>query len=534
MFRNIKVAARAALGFGVVALIVLLLGLFSLKQMADMREQSLEVDETWLPGILALSELDRTILRIRALTFRLTVLTDARERRETEAQLEGLVGSLAGMQDGYRRTIEDEGDLRVFGRFQRALQDYLGEQRRILALHREGNSAELERALRGAVNQHANAMADTLGELRDINRQGASLATTEAGAVYDGAQVGVMLMILTAFGLTVVLAWLFTRSLVSPLEQAVAEARAVADGDLTRQIPVEGRDEPALLLAALKDMQGSLRAAVQQISDSSTQLASAAEELSVVTESSSRGLIQQNEQIEQAATAVNQMTSAVEEVASNAVSTSEATGETNGIALEGQEQVQQTISTLRQLSGGVNTSADKVEQLAGKVRDIGQVLDVIRAIADQTNLLALNAAIEAARAGEAGRGFAVVADEVRALAHRTQQSTLEIEQMIGGVQQDTAQAVSALQASLEQARGSETVAQASGAALERIARAISGINDRNLVIASASEEQVQVAREVDRNLVAIRDLSMQSAAGANQTNAASQELSPWRWGSMAW
>src|SRR5690606_9863110 len=167
----------------------------------------------------------------------------------------------------------------------------------------------------------------------------------------------------------------------------------------------------------------------------------------------------------------------------------------------------------------------QVEKLAANVRDIAQVLEVIRSIADQTNLLALNAAIEAARAGEHGRGFAVVADEVRALAHRTQQSTQEIEQMIGGIHAETDQAVSSMQNSTQRARGSLEVAQAAGAALERIASAIMGINERNLVIASAAEEQAHVAREVDRNLVNIRDLSLQSAAGANQTSAASQELS---------
>ena len=170
-------------------------------------------------------------------------------------------------------------------------------------------------------------------------------------------------------------------------------------------------------------------------------------------------------------------------------------------------------------------TASEVEQLAGQVRDISKVLDVIRSIAEQTNLLALNAAIEAARAGEAGRGFAVVADEVRALAHRTQQSTREIEQMVSGIQQGTDKAVNAMQNSNSRARSTLDVAKAAGQALDEIAAAISQINERNLVIASASEEQAQVAREVDRNLVNIRDLSMQSSAGANQTSAASQELS---------
>ena len=219
------------------------------------------------------------------------------------------------------------------------------------------------------------------------------------------------------------------------------------------------------------------------------------------------------------------MTSAVEEVARNAVSTSEASSESNRTAQHGREQVRQTVESISHLADDVTHTASEVEQLAGQVRDISKVLDVIRSIAEQTNLLALNAAIEAARAGEAGRGFAVVADEVRALAHRTQQSTREIEQMVSGIQQGTDKAVNAMQNSNSRARSTLDVAKAAGQALDEIAAAISQINERNLVIASASEEQAQVAREVDRNLVNIRDLSMQSSAGANQTSAASQELS---------
>ncbi|WP_443218187.1 methyl-accepting chemotaxis protein [Pseudomonas sp. Gutcm_11s] len=272
-------------------------------------------------------------------------------------------------------------------------------------------------------------------------------------------------------------------------------------------------------------MQGSLRSTIQSISDSSNQLASASEELHAVTEDATRGLHLQNAEIEQAATAVNEMTSAVEEVARNAVSTSEASRDSDRTTQHGREQVRLTVDSIGLLASDVDETSTQIGRLADQVRSISQVLDVIRAIAEQTNLLALNAAIEAARAGEAGRGFAVVADEVRALAHRTQQSTQEIEQMIGGIQQGTERAVSSMQHSNQRTGSTLALAQAAGHALDEIAVAITAINERNLVIASASEEQAQVAREVDRNLVNIRDLSMQTSAGANQTSAASQELS---------
>jgi methyl-accepting chemotaxis protein len=187
--------------------------------------------------------------------------------------------------------------------------------------------------------------------------------------------------------------------------------------------------------------------------------------------------------------------------------------------------VVETVSAIQAMTQDVQTTSQLVEGLAEQGRDIGKVLDVIRGLADQTNLLALNAAIEAARAGEAGRGFAVVADEVRALAHRTQQSTSEIERMIGSIQSGTEHAVDSMRNSTERAESTLNIARGAGMSLDTINTAIVEINERNLVIASAAEEQAQVAREVDRNLVNIRDLSVQSATGANQTSAASNELS---------
>ncbi|MGY2402232.1 methyl-accepting chemotaxis protein [Pseudomonas sp. SDO5271_S396] len=272
-------------------------------------------------------------------------------------------------------------------------------------------------------------------------------------------------------------------------------------------------------------MQDKLRDTLQRIAGSAIQLASAAEELNAVTDESARGLTQQNNEIEQAATAVNEMTSAVEEVARNAVSTSQASRDATASAGDGRDLVQETVGAIERMSSDVQATATLISNLADESRDIGKVLDVIRGLADQTNLLALNAAIEAARAGEAGRGFAVVADEVRALAHRTQQSTSEIERMIGSIQAGTEHAVDSMRNSTERAESTLNIAKGAGLSLETINTAIVEINERNLVIASAAEEQAQVAREVDRNLVNIRDLSVQSATGASQTSSASSELS---------
>ncbi|QGW78510.1 HAMP domain-containing protein [Pseudomonas alkylphenolica] len=523
--RSMNIAPRAGLGFGLVALLVLALGVFALMQMTSMRQQSEQVDSNWLPSVFAVGQMTQDTLRIRALTLRLLINRDPQSLQQNKARIEDIKAGLSTAQQQYQALIVLPEEQSLFDRYLKIEQQYMGLQAQVTQLSLQGQVDAATAVVNGEMNQLADQLTATLNELIALNNHHANKATDLAAAVYSNARVWVIALLLGALVMTVILALTLTRSIVRPLAQSLQVAEIVATGDLTPQIAVQGADEPARLLAALKQMQQSLRETIGRISDSSSQLASASEELSAVTEDATRGLMQQSQEIEQAATAVNQMTTAVEEVASNAVATSEASRESDRIARQGREQVRLTVVSIESLAAGVTSNAEEVGQLAQQVHGITKVLDVIGAIAEQTNLLALNAAIEAARAGDAGRGFAVVADEVRALAHRTQQSTREIEQMIHGIQQGTERAVEGMQQSNERAQSTLEGAHAAGAALEEIAAAISLINERNLVIASASEQQAQVAREVDRNLTNIRDLALQTSAGANQTNAASQALS---------
>lgn len=523
--RSMNIAPRAGLGFGLVAALVFALGAFALMQMTSMRQQSEQVDSNWLPSVISVGQMTQDMLRIRALTLRLLVNRDAAALEQNKSRIEEIKSGLDKAQQKYQALIVLPEEQTLFDRYLDLERRYLKLQAQVVQLSTEHRVEEAVAMVNGEMNQLADQMTASLNELIALNNQHANSATDLAEVVYTQARIWVIGLLIAAVVLTVFLALTLTRSIVRPLAQSLQVAEVVATGDLTPQISVQGKDEPARLLAALKQMQQSLRDTIGRISDSSSQLASASEELSAVTEDATRGLMQQSQEIEQAATAVNQMTTAVEEVASNAVATSEASRESDRIARQGREQVRLTVTSIEDLAAGVTANAEEVGQLAQQVHGITKVLDVIGAIAEQTNLLALNAAIEAARAGDAGRGFAVVADEVRALAHRTQQSTREIEQMIDGIQQGTNRAVEGMQQTNERARGTLEGAHAAGAALEEIAAAISLINERNLVIASASEQQAQVAREVDRNLTNIRDLAMQTSAGANQTNAASQALS---------
>jgi methyl-accepting chemotaxis protein len=523
--RNMNIAPRAALGFGVLALLVFGLGAFALVQMSSMRKQSDLVEGKWLPSVMELGTMGQDLMRIRTLTLRLMLNRSADALQENYAKIDKLKAGLQSTEQHYVALIESPRERELYEGFATAKQAYFQRQNRVMELSRQNQMDDALQVINGEMNQYADKMTQALNELTAINKKGAGEATDLAQQVFGSAQSWVMGMIVLTALITLVLAWGLTRSIVQPLAQALGIAQVIAAGDLTADIVVQGRDEPARLLEALKAMQLSLRRTILRISDSSSQLASASEELSTVTEDSTRGLHQQSLEIDQAATAVNQMTAAVEEVARNAVATSQASDESERIAERGRQQVKETVASINHLAEDVTQTGDQVGVLAQKVYGITKVLDVIRSVAEQTNLLALNAAIEAARAGEAGRGFAVVADEVRALAHRTQSSTQEIELLVSDIRQGTDQAVEAMQGSNSRARSTLELAQSAGVALDEIAAAITLITERNTVIASASEEQAQVAREVDRNLTNIRDLALQSSAGANQTSAASHDLS---------
>jgi methyl-accepting chemotaxis protein len=507
------------------ALLVLFLGVMSLNKMADLNQSTTSIAADGLVPTRLLGELADTTTRFRTMSYVVLVNRAPADVAKAEARLDVLTKKANRIVEDYAPLVSGPEEADKFRQFKEAMGNYLIAQNKLLEVSRAGRDAEIPGLISGDLKRYSDQMAPLLEWMLEVNRKDSEASVVDAGNQYVNARnIIIAVLVLTAL-MTVLLAVVLTRSIVRPLSEAVQAAENVAQGDLTQTVQIQGRDEVTRLQQALQTMQTNLRDTLQQISGSATQVASAAEELNAVTEEGSRSLQQQNDEIEQAATAVNEMTAAVEEVASNAVSTSTASQQSSSSAIQGSQRVQETVTAIQQMTNDVETTAEQVRSLAGQTRDIGKVLDVIRAIAEQTNLLALNAAIEAARAGEAGRGFAVVADEVRALAHRTQQSTQEIEVMVSGIQQGSSQAVASMQNSSARAQTTLDVARSAGVALEEITRSVGEISDRNLVIASAAEEQAQVSREVDRNLVNIRDLSLQSSAGANQTNSASHELS---------
>ena len=329
-----------------------------------------------------------------------------------------------------------------------------------------------------------------------------------------------------ALAVGLVLFGVLASNVVRPLRLAVRSMEEIATGeaDLTRRLPVEGRDELAQLADAFNQFVARIQDTVRRVMQSSERVSGSAEGVLEITLMTSDGVQRQRSEIESVATAMNEMTATVQEVARNAAHAAEAANDANQQALTGRRVVEANIQSIRRLATGISETAELIDRLSADSEAIGGVLDVIRSVAEQTNLLALNAAIEAARAGEQGRGFAVVADEVRTLAQRTQASTREIRDMIERLQSGAREAVSAMERGQEQTESAVNEAASAGESLAAITRAVGSISDMNTQIATAAEEQSAVADEINRNIAVINTVADETAAGAAQTASGSEAL----------
>jgi len=315
-------------------------------------------------------------------------------------------------------------------------------------------------------------------------------------------------------------AWVITRLIVAPLRSVIRVAQQIAAGDLSAKVEVTRRDEIGQLMQAMQQMGEGLSQIVSGLQAGIEQLATSAQSLSAVTEQTNLEVSSQKEETEQVATAMNQMTATVHDVARNAEEAAQAAQTADGKVESGQQVVRQSMVRNEQLADSATSASSSIESLSAEIHNIGTVLGVIKSVAEQTNLLALNAAIEAARAGEQGRGFAVVADEVRALAKRTQQSTEEIERLVSALRSAAQASVQQIQSSGELVKLAVSDALQTESALGSIAAAVSLIQQMNQQIAAAAEEQSSVAEEINRSVTSIRASADQSSL-AMQGNAAS-------------
>ncbi|MFP4495373.1 MAG: methyl-accepting chemotaxis protein [Halochromatium sp.] len=390
-----------------------------------------------------------------------------------------------------------------------------GNRQQGLAIYRSQSLGYLE-ALRALLND----LDAQLAEQRD-----AVMAKAERTAWV--AIASMTLAALLAVALAGLLGWLLKRAIVTPLQNTTRHLRSIAEGegDLTRRLPIESQDEVADLSAAFNGFAERVHGLVKQVVEASGQLAAAADRLAATSGETRQQVHAQQWEVEQVVTAMHQMAATVQDVASNAAEASAATDATDDQSKAGTEEVERTIESIQSLAQQVEDSAAIISTLSTDSDEIGKILEVIRGIAEQTNLLALNATIEAARAGEQGRGFAVVADEVRILAARTQDATNEVREMIERLQSSAAKAVASMGTGRDKARGGVEQAARAGESLQVISHSVGTINAMSTRIAGAAEQQSTVAMKVNRNVENISEEVKQTASGADQIAAISETLS---------
>lgn len=437
---------------------------------------------------------------------------------------------------GYTATSNAETEQKAVGQIDAALAS-LKPLNTYFASTQQDALRQLETALvnyRSSLMAFKNANSEAVQARKEMTDQGNTIVSLSEQLYQiqldrrdvESAQARTFQLISTLLALLVgvIAAVIITRQITRPLQETLAVVERIASGDLTQNVTVTRRDELGVLQQGIARMGVTLRDLISGIRDGVTQIASAAEELSAVTEQTSAGVNSQKVETDQVATAMHEMTATVQEVARNAEEASQAAAAADGEAREGDKVVNEAIAQIERLASEVVRSTEAMSVLQQESDKIGSVMDVIKAVAEQTNLLALNAAIEAARAGEAGRGFAVVADEVRGLAQRTQKSTEEIEGLVAGLQNGTQQVSAVMNNSRALTDSSVALTRKAGASLENITRTVSNIQSMNQQIAAAAEQQSAVAEEISRSIINVRDVSEQTAAASDETAASSVEL----------
>jgi methyl-accepting chemotaxis protein len=410
---------------------------------------------------------------------------------------------------------------------------FIKKYNRYMVLHQKIRNATRENGNQRAFELSTNKGRELSDKASDLMTRLVKKAESEmeddtltSQQAYSAARNIMLILTFMAIAAGIVMAMYIALSISGSLQKLVNRLEDIAqgEGDLTIVVDESDKDETGDLARAFNKFVTKLHKVISEVTDSTDQLSTAAEELSTVSQLTGQGVEKLSGETEQVATAMNEMTVTVQEVARNADQAASSAVEASSHAEKGGNVIKETVASVSRLTGEIDKSSEAIHKLKADSENISSVLDVIKSIADQTNLLALNAAIEAARAGEQGRGFAVVADEVRSLAQRTQQSTSEIELMIDKIQSGTINVVESMEKSREQTLQVVGKIDETGHVLTLITSSIVSINDMNCQIATAAEEQAAVAEEINRNVVNVQELTTQSAASTSQASTTSHEL----------
>ena len=530
MLTKMTIGQKLTMAFTTLALLMLGFAWFATLQLSNIYRDASEVSDNIVPSIRASSQMHVSLLDARRAELNMVIDALGKDPDALNSSTQSFEAAksqyMAAEQRYGSMPFVSERDRNMFAELKTAAAKYFSAHGDLETAIRQGDIAKVQSLIKNESRAALEQAGQDGLELRKENDRVANLLTKQSEASYERAK----LLSTTVGALTllfvVIVAWLLIRQIRNPVMTLLEQTRQVAAGNLTSQLDMKqfSHDELGKLAQGFNEMQSNLRMLVNEVSGSVVQLGAAAEEISAVAQQSANNMGAQQHELNQLATAMNEMQATVQEVARNTNDAASAATSASDTAAQGSETVNDSIGRIEKVATAIEETALVIRQLGDDSRNIGMVLEVIQGIAEQTNLLALNAAIEAARAGEQGRGFAVVADEVRTLAKRTQDSTSQINHIISELQQRANEAGVTMQQSQDMMSETVHTAREAGASIAEISSSVNSISHMNIQIATATEEQGAVSEELNRNVVNISNASEEVATGAKQMAQACNDL----------
>ena len=525
-FSNLKIGHKLQLAFGAMILLTAILGGLAISKLASVNHDAEDLGTSWLPSVQLLGELSNDITNIRRQELQHVLSVSKEEMKEYDDNLAATLRGMGGDLARYEKLITSPEEKKLYDEFGKLWADFMATHEKLIPLSRAGGEKiEEARALvRGDSAKSFGAAAAKLQELVKLNADGADAATKQAASTYGSARAWIVGELAVVIALGFGLALFISHRITAPLKEAMGVAQRIAAGDLTARIEAKGSDETGQLVTALAEMQNQLQALIGQIHESADEVSSSSTQLSASSTQVAHGTQTQSE-------AASSMAASVEEVTVSIGHVADSAQEAHRIALDSGRESQQGAAVIQSAAQEMAKIAQSVQESAALIQDLGQrsneisaIVKTIKGIADQTNLLALNAAIEAARAGEQGRGFAVVADEVRQLAERTAKATNEIGGMIEGILSGTQTAVVSMEAGVVQVNEGLALANQAGDAIGRIQqsaeRVVKVVDD----ISAALSEQSTAAQDIARRVEQIAQMSEENSAAVEESASAAHHL----------
>ncbi|GFO63207.1 methyl-accepting chemotaxis protein [Geomonas paludis] len=521
---GVKLRTRLGIAFAVVVVLMTVVGGYSINRMAlfDGKVRSL-IEDKW-PKTVALNDLKSQVNVVARGLRNMVILQDPQEVQKEEKRIGECLQAADKRIEELGKTVRSDSGKAALKELIDARTAYQEAQHHVIATLKEGNKDKAGQELIGPMRKAQSAYFGAMDKMLSHQDKEMVRVGEESKQMIDQARMVVIGLLVLAVILSVLLAMMIVHSITAPVAELIAVNDRLADNDLTVTITLSGNDELGHLADSARKVVGNLREMLGRVSENSSEIASASQQLKATAEQIATGAEELASQTGSVAVASEEMAATSGDIAQNCVRAAEASRQSSESAAQGGHVVQETIAGMVRIAERVKDSAATVESLGARSEQIGDIIATIEDIADQTNLLALNAAIEAARAGEQGRGFAVVADEVRALAERTTRATKEIGNMIKAIQDETKAAVSAMEEGVVEVEKGTQSSQQSGEALQMILQQIGEVTMQVNQIATAAEEQTATTSEITMNVQQVTDVVQHTARGANETAAAASQL----------